>query len=354
MTNLSSNFQSWRMITSLLKYREGKSYSSKIEISQYEGLNGACPPVKIISPIKYRKKFIILYPGASPYAEEHPKMEMLGIVLARNGYKVFIPRIPPLKILDISEVNVEWFICFYKWLLDVYKIESHNLAMLGISYGGGIMLKAYLQLKDFLATPNLLMTHGAYADAESTLRFLLTGKISNQGVQYKITPHEWGLIVFFKNYLKNLELDWDTTGVQEVINLHIQEKMDDRDKTIRKLPRFQQNIVNSVISGKGTEKIMDMCQEMVLNEKVALQNLSPKYWCYKIQQKVFIFHGINDSMVPFTESIQLAESIPDSELLISRIYEHKELSTNRNAYYKIKEFIRMGHFFSKFYYYNEN
>ena len=69
---------------------------------------------------------------------------------------------------------------------------------------------------------------------------------------------------------------------------------------------------------------------------------------------MFIFHGANDSMVPFTESIQLAESIPNSELLISYVYEHKEISTNKGTYFKLKEFMRMLHFFSKFYYYHEN
>ena len=342
------------MITSLLIYRESKSYAPKIATCQYEGLNGVCPPVKIISPLKYRKKVIILYPGASPYAEEHSKIEMLGIVLAQNGYEVFIPRIPPLKILDISAVNVEWFICFYQWLLDTHQLESQNVAMIGISYGGGIMLKAYLQLKDFLPPPNILMTHGTYADAESTLLFLLTGEITNHGVQYKITPHEWGLIVIFQNYLKNLDLDWDTAGVQEVIGLEIQEKFDDRDKIISKLPRFQKNIVNSVLSGEGTAEVITLCQAMIQNELATLQDLSPKYWCHKIQKKVFIFHGANDSMVPFTESVQLAESIPDSELLISNIYEHKEISTNKGTYFKLKEFMKMAHFFSKFYYYHEN
>ena len=331
-----------------------KSYSPKVEISQYVGLNGLDPPVKIITPLKYRKKVIILYPGASPYAEEHPKMGMLGIVLAQNGYKVFIPRIPPLKILDISEVNVEWFICFYQWLLDVHKLESHNIAMVGISYGGGIMLKAYLQLKEFVTPPKILMTHGTYADAESTLRFLLTGEILNNGVKYNITPHEWGLIVLFNNYLQNLDLDWDTSGVQEVIGLEIQQKFEDRDKVISTLPRFQKDIVNSILSGKGTEEVMDLCQVMVKNESATLQDLSPKYWCHEIQQKVFIFHGANDSMVPFTESIQLAKSIPNSELLISYVYEHKEISTNKGIYFKFKEFMRMLHFFSKFYYYHEN
>jgi esterase/lipase len=337
-----------------LTYSDSKSYSPKVEISQYGGLNGLDPPVKIITPLKYRKKVIILYPGASPYAEEHPTMGMLGIVLAQNGYKVFIPRIPPLKILDISAVNVEWFICFYQWLLDVHKLESHNIAMVGISYGGGIMLKAYLQLKEFVTPPKILMTHGTYADAESTLRFLLTGAISNHGVQYTITPHAWGLIVIFQNYLKNLELDWDTTGVQEVMGLEIQARFDDRDNVINKLPKFQQNIVSSVLSGKGTAEVMALCQAMIQNEIETLQDLSPKYWCHKIHQKVFIFHGANDSMIPFTESIQLAESIPNSELLISFIYEHKEISTDRGMYYKLKEYMRMLQFFSKFYYYNEN
>ena len=342
------------MITSLLTYKEGKSYSPIIERSQYEGLNGICPPVKIISPIKFRDKIIIIYPGASPYAEEHANIEMLGIVLAQNGYKVFIPRIPPLKILDISAVNVEWFICFYQWLLDAYQLKSQNIAMVGISYGGGIMLKAYLQLKEYLSPPNILMTHGTYADAESTLRFLLTGEILNNGVKYNITPHEWGLIVLFKNYLQNLDLDWDTSGVQKVIGLEIQKQFEDRDKVISTLPRFQKDIVNSVLSGKGTEEVMALCQVMVKNETATLQDLSPKYWCHKIQQKVFIFHGANDSMVPFTESIQLAESIPNSELLISYVYEHKEISTNKGTYFKLKEFMRMLHFFSKFYYYHEN
>ena len=338
----------------MLSYKENRSYYPKVEKGQYEGLNGVFPPVKIINPTQYRKKIVILYPGASPYAEEHPKMEMLGIVLAQNGYKVLIPRIPPLKILDISAINVEWFICFYQWILNKYHIESQNITMIGISYGGGIMLKAYLQFKSLLPVPKILMTHGTYADAESTLRFLLTGEISNQGIQYKITPHEWGLIVLFQNYLKNLDLTWDTTGVQKVIGLEIQGNIADRDKIISKLPMFQKNIVNSVLSGKGTEEVMAICQAIMQNEVTTLKDLSPKYWCQKVQQKVFIFHGANDSMIPFTESIQLAEYIPDSELLISYIFEHNEISTQKGKYFQIKEFIRMVHFFSIFYYYYEN
>ena len=114
MTNIKSYYQSGGLIASLLNYQESKSYSSKIEVINYDGINNICPPAKMISPKKFKGKSIILYPGASPYAENHPKMEMLGVILAQNGYRVYIPRIPPLKTLDISSSNVEWFICFYK------------------------------------------------------------------------------------------------------------------------------------------------------------------------------------------------------------------------------------------------
>ena len=88
MTNFSSYYQSANMIISLLKYKEGKSVVQNIDTLYYDGLNDQCPPVKVITPMKLSSKIAILYPGASPLGEQHPKMEMLGILLAQNGYKV--------------------------------------------------------------------------------------------------------------------------------------------------------------------------------------------------------------------------------------------------------------------------
>ena len=89
---------------------------------------------------------MILYPGASPAGEDHPKMVMLGRSLAQIGFKVYIPRIPPLKNLDISEINVQWFALFYKWIIKIEKVDPHQTIMAGISYGGGIMLKTLISI----------------------------------------------------------------------------------------------------------------------------------------------------------------------------------------------------------------
>ena len=354
MNYLYTYYKSCRTIFSIINFKEEKPCEHKIELNNYDGFDSLNPPVKIISPLRSRNKVIILFPGASPHAESHPQMQMLGLALANVGYKVFIPRIPPLKNLDISSMNIKWFIRFYNWVIDKYKYDKADISLIGISYGGGLMLKACSEMKEIIDSSQILMTYGTFFDAKSTLEFLISGKIMKNGLVYKIKPHEWGLIVIFKNYLKNLDLDWDISGVQAVLELQIEEKLNERDKLISKLPRFQKNIINSIINSDPAEEVIKLSNQILQSETKALKELSPKYWCNEIQNKVFVFHGANDSMVPFTESIKLAENLPNSELLISYIYEHKEISTNEGSLFRLKELLKMATFFSKLYYNYEN
>ena len=67
----------------------------------------------------------------------------------------------------------------------------------------------------------------------------------------------------------------------------------------------------------------------------------------------FIIHGANDSMVPFTESNLLDKQLQNSELLISFVFEHREISTNRGFVFKIKELLKMINFFARYFRYNK-
>ena len=86
----------------LIGYQDKKTYNVDILDETYIGFNGKDTPLRIFKPTdKVVKKTCIMYPGASPYAEEHPAMIMLGKIISSLGYIVFIPRIPPLKNLNI-------------------------------------------------------------------------------------------------------------------------------------------------------------------------------------------------------------------------------------------------------------
>jgi len=95
--------------------------------------------------------------------------------------------------------------------------------------------------------------------------------------------------------------------------------------------------------------------EIIQKEQIhQLDSISPKKWSDKIDSKVFIMHGANDNMVPYTQSTKLSNSISNSELFISYLYEHNEIAPKRSKSHKIKELIRLVNFFKKFLQYHED
>ena len=199
-----------------------------------------------MTPPKHRDRVAILFPGASPTAEDHPKMIMLGQVLAQNGFKVYIPRIPPLKKLDITIINVQWFTCFYQWLINSEKVNPQKILMAGMSYGGGLMLRMLKEINNKVPLPKSVLTFGTYSDSHSLFHYFLTGSISANGKRFQIPPHEWGLVVIFQNYLKNLQTNWDSSELQKAIQLKIQDDVN-CDTLINKLPDFQKEIFHSIM-----------------------------------------------------------------------------------------------------------
>ena len=86
---------------------------------------------------------------------------------------------------------------------------------------------------------------------------------------------------------------------------------------------------------KINDKIKVLVNKIISENNELLNFLSPENYAHRIKDKVFVFHGANDSMVPFTESNLLANQLPNSELLISLVFEHREISTNRGLIFKI-------------------
>ena len=353
LPNIKSYYQSLKFVYPLIRYNAEAYPSIGISTKFYSGLNDKNPPVKIMTPPKHRDRVAILFPGASPTAEDHPKMIMLGQVLAQNGFKVYIPRIPPLKKLDITIINVQWFTCFYQWIINTEKVNPQKILMAGMSYGGGLMLRMLKEINNKVPIPKSVLTFGTYSDSNSLFHYFLTGSISANGKQFQIPPHEWGLVVIFQNYLNNMQTNWDSSELQKAIQLKIQDDVN-CDILINKLPDFQKDFFHSIMSGTSTPEVKKLAQTILKNEQESFKHLSPKYWAKDIWKKVFIMHGAHDSMVPFTESIQLADYLPNTELCISYLYEHNEFSSNGGFFFKIKELIKLLQFYAKLFFHYEN
>ena len=336
---------------SLIRFDENKINQISYVDETYRGLNSEKTPLRVFYTHKKSSQSIIIFPGASPYAENHPGMIMLGNALRNAGYNVFLPRIPNLKNLILVKENVSWFAHCYKELCKHKIIKSQPIAV-GLSYGGANLLRASLEKDIQVSPPKSILSYGTYFSINTALNFFLTGMIEYNNKNYKITPHEWGPIVIFYNFFDTIDIQYDKIKIKDILKHRIKDEHDIVKEKIKTLNNDEQKLINNILNGNLTDEMKDIIHMMIKKNKDLLNYLSPENWIQSVQGKVFIMHGANDSMVPFTESTFLDQNLNNSTLLISFLYEHREISTNRNIFFKLKEFIKLINFNAKYIRYN--
>ena len=144
MIHLKSYIKALKSISSIIQFKEENIDKIKYTDEYYMGLNNEKVELRIFYSNKKTTHSIIVFPGASPYAENHPGMVMLGNAFRNAGYNVFLPRIPSLKALKLEKENVDWFAHCYQELLLHKTINKNKVMVAGLSYGGATLLKASL------------------------------------------------------------------------------------------------------------------------------------------------------------------------------------------------------------------
>ena len=346
-------FKSVKYIKGLVQFDENKIDQIQFVDEYYKGINNEKTKLRVFYANNKYPQSIIIFPGASPYAENHPGMIMLANALRNAGYNVFLPRIENLKKLKLVKANVECFIHCYLELLKHPNINPKNVLVAGLSYGGANLLRACLDQRMQKCPPKSILSYGTYFSIDTALKFFLSGEIKYKNKTYNIKPHEWGMIVLFYNFLSSINSNHDKNNITQLLKYRIEDNHDKVNEIKKQLNKEDGALVENILIGKITPHLKSLIDQMLITNKELLEYLSPNKWAKKIQNKTFIIHGANDSMVPFTESTLLAKTIPNSNLLISFLYEHREISTDRGIFFKIKELLRMIHFFANYFRYNK-
>ena len=341
-----------KYIISLIRFSKSTPSHIKVTDSSYNGLDGNELPLKIIKGKSNLNRTLIIFPGASPTAEKHSGLLFLSSVLANIGFNVYIPRMPLLRDLNISEDNVDWFSYGYSQLIKRDDIQGTKVSCMGVSFGGAILLKASLQDSMLNSPPHSIITYGTFYDVEKSMEFLIRGTIKIKGKDVSIKPHEWGLVVFMHNFLGSVDVGFDTTNIERIIALRVQDK--EVDKELTNLDVDDRQLVNDILSSTMSDEVTRIIDIIFTQKMNELDGISPKNWCKKINIKTFVMHGANDNMVPYTQSVDLANHLPNSELFISYLYEHNEISPKRSFFYKIKELLRIVSYMRSYIKYHES
>lgn len=335
-----------------MKFGASPPNSNNIIQHYFKGLMNEKIPFLEITPSSKLQNFeVILFHGASPYGEEHPGMINLALALAKSGIKVYMPRLPKLMNLELTKDTIDLISHFY---LFITKLSNKKIIPAGISFGGGLLIKAMLQDKIKNKQPKSILTYGTYYSLQTSINFLLTGRIKYKEIDDFVKPNDWGLIVLFHNYLPGIDAGFDTTHLQKILELRVANKIIESDLLVENLCSKGKKILNDIYNSNQTPEIKNLLEKMKLKYKKEMLSISPSEVCDKINFHVFLMHGANDSMVPYTESIKLNNELPQSTIFLSGLYEHSEISGGNSIFSKLKEFYKMSSFFTQFMDYNGN
>ena len=338
-----------KTIKGLSNYEDSSPLSVLESDGFYPGLDNQQIPLKIFESNHTNGSILIIYPGATIKGESHPKMITLARSMAINGVKVFLPRIPPLINLKLSEDILLWTVHFYKWIFNNFSEYNNQINIAGVSFGGVIVLKSCLD--PFLAKnkPKSVLVFGTSYDARTTMEFMFNGKIIYNGREIEIKPDPWSVIVMLHNYLNKIDIGYNTKRIEKALIYFIHAKYEKFDKAINNLDDFEKKLINDTIElNASTElnRIMDIIFNNCSNE---IDFFSAREWCNKINNNVFIIHGKNDSLSPFTESIKLHNRLQNSNLLVSELFEHREISKKIPLFLKLKEIFKIVNFLSRYF-----
>ena len=336
-----------KIIYGLRKYQNSSPSSIIEEDSFYPGLNNEDIPLKIFSPKSHHRSTLILYPGATVKGEAHPKMITLARSLAGTGIKVLLPRIPPLIDLQLSKEIFLLTIHFYKWVLKKFE-NDHPINLAGVSFGGVIVLKACLDSFLIKNKPKSILVFGTSYDVGTSMEFMFSGKIDDNGRALDIKPDPWSIIVLFHNYLNEINIGYETKEVAKGISYFIHQKNKKLEELIKRLHGPEKHLINDIIELNISDEIKRIMDIILKDCSDQLEFFSPKFWCGDITNNIFILHGKNDSLSPYTESIKLDKKLPNSDLLITGLFEHREISNKISFIEKYRETLNIYKFLSRY------
>ena len=338
-----------KTINGLSNQKDLSSLSVVEEDMFYPGLDNQKTPLKTFHPNYPNDSILILYPGATIKGESHPKMITLARSLAINGVKVFLPRIPPLINLKLTEDILLWTVHFYKWVFNNYCENDNQINIAGVSFGGVIVLKSCLDPFLVKNRPKSVLVFGTSFDARTTMEFMFNGKMIYKDKVIKLNPNPWSVIVMLHNYLNKINTGYDTKRIEQALTYYIHEKSKKFEQAFNELNNIEKNLINDSIElnvSDELKRVMNLIFNDCSNE---IDFFSAKTWCNKITNNVFIIHGKNDSLSPFTESIKLHHELQNSNLLVSELFEHREISRPPSYFSKLKEMLKIIIFLSRYY-----
>lgn len=273
------------------------------------------------------KAALVLVPGVVREGKDDRRLIAFAQALSQAKFLVLVPEIENLRDLRISTDDVT---AIGDAVVHLSRnVDQASVGLVAISYAAGPALIASVQER----TRSLLrfvVAVGGYYDIETTVTFFTTGHFRESPDRRwrRVEPNPYSKWVFLKSNVDRVADRVDRALLWEMAELKLQDPQADISVLASQL-RADGRSVYALFTNSDPDRVPDLIAALPEKIQADMRRLSPRESeLSELEATLFLVHGRDDQIIPFTESIALDAAAPDrqAELYVVASLAHVDLA----------------------------
>ena len=253
---------------------------------------------------------LLLLPGAAEQGKDDPRVQAFAGSLARARFAVLVPDLEGLRSLQVSSGDIAQAADAFAWLVARKDLAPEGRAgMFSFSYATGPAILAALQPR-IAGRVRFIMAVGGYHNNEEVLTFFTTGYFREKGRWRYMEPNSYGKWVFVLSNVGRLS----DPGDRRLFEQAAQRKLADLSASVHDLAARltpEGRSLYDFIENRDPARAIALMNSLPdpIRREIRALNLA-RYDLTRLRARMILVHGYDDDIIPYTESIALADSLP--------------------------------------------
>lgn len=256
-----------------------------------------------------RSPGILLNHGVIDTGKDDPRLKRFAQILTRAGFIVLVPDFTGMRSFHISPSDPEEIQAAFLYLVEREEVLPNSCGLFGFSYGAGPTILASCR-PPINKRVRFLVSFGGYYDLKDVLSFIATGSFDYKGKRYRRNPQEYGKWVFLANNLDLVQSSDDRQVLRRILDIRLREENAPIDQLLSQLGGEGRNILN-LLSHRDPAQTEEFIRRLPVSVQAAIEALSVSGSLKNLRADLILAHGEDDDLIPYTESLRLAEAAPD-------------------------------------------
>ena len=252
---------------------------------------------------------IVLIPGAAQHGKDDSRLVAFATTLARVRFIVLVPDIPNLRDLKVRAEDSRTIRDAIIYLFSRPEFPTQGQTGIGaFSYAVGPAVLAALE-PAVRERVNFVLSVGGYYDVEQVITFFTTGYYRYKNEWHFLEPNEYGKWVFVLSNVERLSDPSDKENFHKIA----QRKMNNPNVAIDDLVidlTAEASSILTLLQNQNPELVPSLIADLptTIRADLGALNLSNKDLNH-LRARLILLHGTDDDIIPYTESIALANAV---------------------------------------------